>query len=106
MGIFSWLFNRPKAVKSNTAAKHQPAQAQSQVAQPDLQAIPQIQRDKHFLRVDSLSFSGVYQLSKSKDRLERLRSVSGSGRSQRIRFRGLRACRCEQRYRCLSWEYA
>ena len=66
MGIFSWLFNRPKAVKSNTAAKHQPAQAQSQVAQPDLQAIPQIQRDKHFLRVDSLSFSGVYQLSKSK----------------------------------------
>ncbi|WP_368491719.1 tetratricopeptide repeat protein [Pseudomonas sp. Hg5Tf] len=66
MGIFSWLFNRPKAVKSNTAAKHQPAQAQSQVAQPDLQAIPQIRRDKHFLRVDSLSFSGVYQLSKSK----------------------------------------
>lgn len=66
MGIFSWLFNRPKAVKSNTAAKHQPAQAQSQVAQPDLQATSQIRRDKHFLRVDSLSFSGVYQLSKSK----------------------------------------
>ena len=66
MGIFSWLFNRPKAVKSDTASKHQPAQAQSQVAQPDLQATPQVRRDKHFLRVDSLSFSGVYQLSKSK----------------------------------------
>ena len=66
MGIFSWLFNRPKAVKFDSAAKHQPAQAQSQVAQPDLQATPQIRRDKHFLRVDSLSFSGVYQLSKSK----------------------------------------
>ncbi|WP_256220965.1 M48 family metallopeptidase [Pseudomonas sp. CHM02] len=66
MGIFSWLFNRPKAVKSDSAAKHQPAQAQSQVAQPDLQVTPQIRRDKHFLRVDSLSFSGVYQLSKSK----------------------------------------
>ncbi|WLG42025.1 tetratricopeptide repeat protein [Pseudomonas rhodesiae] len=66
MGILSWLFNRPEAAKSNTAAKHQPAQAQSRLAQPDLQATPQIRRDKHFLRVDSLSFLGIYQLSKSK----------------------------------------
>ncbi|MFJ2452602.1 tetratricopeptide repeat protein [Pseudomonas protegens] len=65
MGIFSWLFNRPKAVKFDSATKHQP-QAQSLNAQPELRATPQIRRDKHFLRIESLDFSGVYQLSKSK----------------------------------------
>ncbi|WP_258371886.1 tetratricopeptide repeat protein [Pseudomonas fulva] len=66
MSIFSWLFNRPKAAKSDTAAKHQSAQAQSLNAQPELRAAPQIRRDKLFLTVESLDFSGIYQLSKSK----------------------------------------
>ncbi|MCO7055689.1 MULTISPECIES: tetratricopeptide repeat protein [Pseudomonas] len=66
MSIFSWLFNRPKAVKSDTAVKHQPAQPQSRDAPAELRATPQIRRDKHFLRVESLGFSGVYQLSESK----------------------------------------
>ena len=54
MSIFSWLFNRPKAVKSDSAAKPQPAQAQSLDAQPELRAAPQIRRDKIFLTVESL----------------------------------------------------
>lgn len=66
MSIFSWLFNRPKAVKSNTAVTHQPAQAQSQDAHPDPRPDPQIERDEFFLTVESLDFSGIYQLSKSK----------------------------------------
>ncbi|EJM31289.1 tetratricopeptide repeat protein [Pseudomonas sp. GM25] len=66
MSIFSWLFNRPKALKSATAAKHQPAQAQSGGAQRVPRPSAQIRRDKLFLRVESLEFSGSYQLSQSK----------------------------------------
>ncbi|CRM14469.1 hypothetical protein [Pseudomonas sp. 24 E 1] len=66
MSIFSWLFNRPKAVKSATAVKHQPARAQSLDDKQELQAAPQIRRDKLFLRVESLEFYGIYQLSQSK----------------------------------------
>ncbi|WP_256579211.1 M48 family metallopeptidase [Pseudomonas sp. B26(2017)] len=66
MSIFNWLFKRPKAFKSDTAANHQPAQAQSLKARSELRAAPQIRRDKLFLTVESLDFSGIYQLSKSK----------------------------------------
>lgn len=67
MSIFSWLFGKTNATKTGG----QMTEAQTIVDAPEPRPLtprmkPEFHRDKHFLRVESLHFSGLYQLSKSK----------------------------------------